>query len=105
MFCVRIRQWKVVENHKFGNKAVFIGFNSSFAIDGGEGVKPNCIYFIDDLYEPYRLLPNGGGGDVGIYHMLNGRTENVFESQESVFRSSPPLWLQTSTPSVIEKIE
>ncbi|KAD7116722.1 hypothetical protein E3N88_03990 [Mikania micrantha] len=56
-----------------GDKAVFIGFNSSFSVIGdGEGVKPNCIYYTDDLYEPNRGLPDGGGGDVGIYHMSNG---------------------------------
>ncbi|KAJ0435775.1 hypothetical protein HanIR_Chr17g0897091 [Helianthus annuus] len=88
-----------------GGKAVFVGFNSSFAIDGGEGVKPDCIYFTDDLYEPYRGLPEGGGGDVGIYHMFNDRIETLFESQESVFRSSPPLWLQTSTLPIIKGIK
>ncbi|KAL8229894.1 hypothetical protein R6Q57_014794 [Mikania cordata] len=81
-----------------GDKAVFIGFNSSFSVIGDvEGVKPNCIYFTDDLYEPYRGLPDGGGGDVGIYHMSNGTIETIFGSQESVFRDCPPLWLQTNT--------
>ncbi|KAI3731666.1 hypothetical protein L1987_62859 [Smallanthus sonchifolius] len=85
-----------------GDNAVFVGFNSSFAIDGGEAVEPNCIYFTDDLYEPYRGLPDGGGGDVGVYHMADGRIESVFDSQESVFRGSPPLWLQPSSLPVIK---
>ncbi|KAL8268808.1 hypothetical protein R6Q59_002606 [Mikania micrantha] len=78
-----------------GDKAVFLGFNSSFATNAGRGVKPNCIYFTDDHYEPYLDLPDGGGADVGVYHMVDGSIEGVFNSQESVFRGSPPLWLQT----------
>ncbi|GKE58078.1 putative F-box protein, partial [Tanacetum coccineum] len=80
-----------------GDKAVFLGFNSSFAVDAGEGVKADCIYFTDDLYEPYRDLPDGGGGDVGVYNMFDGSIEAIFGSKESVFRGSPPLWLQTSS--------
>ncbi|GKC35453.1 putative F-box protein [Tanacetum coccineum] len=80
-----------------GDKAVFLGFNSSFAVDAGEGVKADCIYFTDDLYEPYRDLPDGGGGDVGVYNMCDGSIEAIFGSKESVFRGSPPLWLQTSS--------
>ncbi|KAI3731669.1 hypothetical protein L1987_62858 [Smallanthus sonchifolius] len=85
-----------------GGKPVFLGFNLSFAVDGGEGVKQNCVYFTDDLYEPYCGLPDGGGGDVGVYHMVDGRIESVFDSQESVFRGSPPPWLQPSTLPVIK---
>ncbi|KAI3671876.1 hypothetical protein L1987_87073 [Smallanthus sonchifolius] len=79
-----------------GDKAVFLGFNSSFATNAGRGMKPDCIYFTDDHYEPYLDLPDGGGGDVGVYHMFDGSIEAMFDSQESVFRGSPPLWLQTS---------
>ncbi|KAI3497971.1 hypothetical protein L1887_33634 [Cichorium endivia] len=85
----------------FGDKAVFLGFNSSFATDVGGNIKPDCIYFTDDLYEPYRGLPNGGGGDVGIYHMSDGSIEAIFDSQESIFRARPPLWLQRSTIKAI----
>ncbi|KAK1412098.1 hypothetical protein QVD17_33083 [Tagetes erecta] len=88
-----------------GNKAVFVGFNSSFAIDGGEGVKPNCIYFTDDLYEPYRGLPDGGGGDVGIYHMFSGRIEAIFGSQQQSVFGYSPIWLQASTLPVIKGIK
>lgn len=87
-----------------GDKAVFLGFNSSFAIDSGEGVKPNCIYFTDDIYEPYRGLPDDGGGDVGIYHVFSGRIEAIFGSQEYVFGCGP-IWLQASTIPVIKGIK
>ncbi|KAK9074445.1 hypothetical protein SSX86_007043 [Deinandra increscens subsp. villosa] len=83
------------ETVSLGENAVFLGFNSSFVICGGECVKPNCIYFTDDLYEPYRGLPEGGGGDVGIYDMFDGRIETIFGSEELGFRGAPPLWLQT----------
>ncbi|KAL9993749.1 hypothetical protein Hdeb2414_s0008g00267881 [Helianthus debilis subsp. tardiflorus] len=79
-----------------GDKSVFLGFNSSFAMNAGRGMKPDCIYFTDDHYEPYLDLPDGGGGDVGVYHMFDGSIEAMFDSQESVFRGSPPLWLQSS---------
>lgn len=79
-----------------GNKAVFLGFNSSFATNAGGGLKGDCIYFTDDHYEPYLDLPDGGGGDVGVYHMFDGSIEAMFDSQETLFRGSPPLWLQTT---------
>ncbi|KAL7603059.1 hypothetical protein Lser_V15G15303 [Lactuca serriola] len=87
-----------------GDKAVFLGFNSSFAIDAGGGIKPDCIYFTDDLYEPYRDLPNGGGGDVGVYHMSDGSIGAIMDAQEHLFRARPPLWLQTSTIPAIKQI-
>lgn len=87
-----------------GDKAVFLGFNSSFAIDAGGGIKPDCIYFTDDLYEPYRDLPNGGGGDVGVYHMSDGSIGPIMDAQEHLFRARPPLWLQTSTIPAIKQI-
>nr|XP_043625181.1 putative F-box protein At5g55150 [Erigeron canadensis] len=87
-----------------GNKAIFLGFNSSFMIDAGGGVKPNCIYFTNDLYEPYHGLLDGGGVDVGIYHLSDGRIEAIFDSPESVFRNSPALWLQTSTLHSVKEI-
>ncbi|KAK9051196.1 hypothetical protein SSX86_027822 [Deinandra increscens subsp. villosa] len=79
-----------------GERAVFLGFNSSFAANASRGMKPDCIYFTDDYYEPYLDLPNGGGGDVGVYNMFDGSIEAMFDSQESVFRGNPPLWVQTS---------
>ncbi|CAI9278754.1 unnamed protein product [Lactuca saligna] len=80
-----------------GDKAVFLGFNSSFAIDAAGGIKPDCIYFTDDLYEPYRDLADGGGGDVGVYHMSDGSIGAIMDAQQHLFRGRPPLWLQTST--------
>ncbi|XP_076953608.1 putative F-box protein At5g55150 [Bidens hawaiensis] len=101
-FVLDIDDGKWWETTSLENKAIFVGFNSSFAINVGfasdlaECVKRNCIYFTDDLYEPYRGLPDGGGGDVGIYDMFSGQIETLLKSQESVFRGSPPLWLQSS---------
>ncbi|KAI3796274.1 hypothetical protein L1987_38941 [Smallanthus sonchifolius] len=78
-----------------GDKAVILGFNSPFATNACRGMKPDCMYFTDDHYEPYLDLPDGGGGDVGVYHMFDGSIEAMFDLQESVFRCSP-LWLQTN---------
>ncbi|KAJ9563649.1 hypothetical protein OSB04_008809 [Centaurea solstitialis] len=76
-----------------GDKSVFLGFNSSFVVNAGGGVKGDCIYFTDDLYEPYRGLPAGGGVDAGVYRMCDSGIESIFESRESLdFRGSPPLW-------------
>lgn len=88
-----------------GDKAVFLGFNSSFAVNNsGGGVKPDCIYFTDDLYDPSRDVPDDGGGDVGVYHMSDGSIEDIFDSKESIFRCSPPLWLQASTLPALKEI-
>ncbi|KAK9074446.1 hypothetical protein SSX86_007044 [Deinandra increscens subsp. villosa] len=93
------------ETVSLGDTAVFIGFNSTFVVCGGGCVKPNCIYFTDDLYEPYRGLPEGGGGDVGIYDMFDGRIETIFGSEELGFRGAPPLWLQTCSVPVIKGVK
>lgn len=95
VFSLEDGKWSKVMS--LGDKTVFLGFNSSFAINGGGGMKSDCIYFTDDLYEPYRDLPDGGGGDVGVYRMSDGSIEAIFDSEESSsFRGNPPLWLQTS---------
>ncbi|KAI3719884.1 hypothetical protein L6452_20789 [Arctium lappa] len=94
-------KWSKVTS--LGDKTVFLGFNSSFAIinNGGGGMKRDCIYFTDDVYEPYRDLPDGGGGDVGVYRMSDGGIEAILDSEESLgFRGSPPLWLQTSIKEI-----
>ncbi|KAK1425491.1 hypothetical protein QVD17_20843 [Tagetes erecta] len=94
VFSLSDGKWSKITS--LGNKAVFLGFNSSFATNAGGGLKGDCIYFTDDHYEPYLDLPDGGGADVGVYHMFDGSIEAMFDSQETLFRGSPPLWLQTS---------
>ncbi|XP_071739466.1 putative F-box protein At5g55150 [Rutidosis leptorrhynchoides] len=102
-FCLDDGKWTKVMS--LGDKAVFLGFNSSFSINSGGGVRPDCIYFTDDLYDPFRDLPDDGGGDVGVYSMADGSIEAIFKSNcESIFRCSPPLWLESNTLPTLKKM-
>ncbi|KAK6945158.1 Domain unknown function DUF295 [Dillenia turbinata] len=83
-----------VEVTHMGNKAIFLGFNSSITVDASDfqKCKPNCLYFTDDV-EQYYIDPRGGGRDMGIYNMADGSIEPHFEG-ESYSQITPPTWVQ-----------
>ncbi|KAK4843861.1 hypothetical protein QYF36_023305 [Acer negundo] len=70
--------WKEVKN--LGNKALFLGDNSSFSIEVLDVTrcKSNCIYFTDDCRESYcspDFCGRGGGKDMGIYNIQDKSIE------------------------------
>ncbi|TXG50434.1 hypothetical protein EZV62_022958 [Acer yangbiense] len=65
-------KWSLVKN--LGNRALFLGDNSSFSLDISN-LKPNCIYFIDDCQEVY--FNGKGGKDMGICNLENRSIERI----------------------------
>ncbi|XP_044485114.1 F-box protein SKIP23-like [Mangifera indica] len=87
--------WTEVKD--LGNRALFLGFNSSFS-EEALYCKANCIYFTDDCYEFYlneEFHPKGGGKDIGIYNILDGSIEPHFHFQDNSYSFvNPPMWVQ-----------
>lgn len=92
---------KWVKVKDLGNRALFLGYNSSFSIEvsvDSNRIKNNCIYFTDDCSESYLGIlefPNGGGKDMGIYNLLDGRIEPHF-CGNSYSLVTPPTWVEPS---------
>ncbi|XP_071694138.1 F-box protein SKIP23-like [Rutidosis leptorrhynchoides] len=91
-FDLENKKWSKVND--LGKKTLFVGYSSSFWIEDASGViKSNCIYYTDDV-ELYSDRKNGGGTDMGIFHMCDGTIELHFTG-ESLSKVSPPVWLQS----------
>ncbi|GJX76112.1 hypothetical protein Tco_0322923 [Tanacetum coccineum] len=87
------RGWSRVND--LGKRTLFVGHSSSFWIEDTTGViKNNRIYFTDDVKFLYNASRNGGGGDMGIYHLSDGTIEPHFIG-ESRSLLTPPIWLQS----------
>ncbi|PWA72621.1 hypothetical protein CTI12_AA267330 [Artemisia annua] len=69
-------------------------FEYDLAKDTSKVIKGNCIYFTDDAFVLYRGSKNGGGRDMGIYHLCDGTIEPHFAGRSSS-NLSPPIWLQS----------
>ncbi|KAI4369928.1 hypothetical protein MLD38_018320 [Melastoma candidum] len=70
---IKGKKWKPVND--FGNNSVFIGKSSSFLVrvqDDCLGIKPNCIYFMNDLGDQNEFA----GHDRGNYRMKDRAKEN-----------------------------
>ncbi|KAJ8547919.1 hypothetical protein K7X08_021155 [Anisodus acutangulus] len=48
-----------------GNRALFLGFSATFAVEPPPGCQGNRIYFTDDCREAYFCMERGGGKDMG----------------------------------------
>ncbi|XP_071695880.1 putative F-box protein At5g60060 [Rutidosis leptorrhynchoides] len=91
-FDLENKKWSKVND--LGKKTLFVGHGSSFWIEDDSGViKGNCIYYTDDVVS-YNSSKNGGGRDMGIFHMCDGTIELHFTG-ESLSKVSPPFWLQS----------
>ncbi|KAM7523985.1 hypothetical protein LguiA_013887 [Lonicera macranthoides] len=90
--------WILVKN--LGGDALFLGYNSSFAVSSSSGCFPsyegNCIYFTDNLGD-YHSKGNRGGSDIGVYNLETGRIKELegFKCDPDHIWP-PPLWV---TPS------
>ncbi|KAK6932528.1 Domain unknown function DUF295 [Dillenia turbinata] len=83
-----------VEVTHIGNKAIFLGYNSSITVDALEfrKCKPNSLYFTDDVVD-WHMDPRGGGRDMGIFNVADRSIEPYFEG-ESYYQITPPTWVQ-----------
>ncbi|WOH13244.1 hypothetical protein DCAR_0832753 [Daucus carota subsp. sativus] len=77
-----------VQKHDLGGKAFFVGLNASVSLSSSGWVRPNCIYFTDDISNLYFL---DGGHDMGVFDVERGTIEQHFQGK-SIHPFSPPLW-------------
>ena len=84
-------KYKYVEVHSLGDRALFVGDNSSVSLSASSfnGCKANCIYFTDDNFEFYGT--KGGGDDMGVFSMEERDTSKPYPV-ESLSYFSTPLW-------------
>lgn len=91
---LRTNTWTVVKD--LGNRALFLGYNSSMSIEASEfsGCKPNCIYFTDDCHT-VNWFRRDGGKDMGVYNIQEGTIVPHFKGK-SYNRINPPIWIEQS---------
>ncbi|KAL3499365.1 hypothetical protein ACH5RR_038458 [Cinchona calisaya] len=88
------------ELSSLGERAIFVGFNGAFSVDSTSFpgiIRPNCIYFTDDSDEAFRYTNSqlGGGKDMGVYNLEDGKIER-FEDVRSFSLICPPIWVSPS---------
>ncbi|KAJ7961488.1 F-box protein [Quillaja saponaria] len=102
------RSWTRLESLE--NRALFVGHNSSISVNAWSicGCKANSIYFTDDTEDFYviengayglysDLTERGGGRDMGVWNMVDGSIEPLF-NPPSYCRVAPPLWVFPNFP-------
>lgn len=108
-----------IEINNLGSKAVFLGLNSTVAVEileDSDVLKPNCIYFTDvhtdndysltvpegKPISPYYYPSENSGKDLGFYHLQDGtlkrfllpeRTRTDLLSPHLIF---PHMWVEQS---------
>ncbi|KAJ8547907.1 hypothetical protein K7X08_021143 [Anisodus acutangulus] len=75
-----------------GNRALFLGFSATLAVEAPPGCQGNRIYFTDDCREAYFCMERGGGKDMGVYNLLDGTIVPHYTGQ-SYHKLTPPLWV------------
>lgn len=86
------KKWDELKS--LGDYSLFLGGNTSIsimALDYGEHVRKNCIYFTDDfITSTGPEIP--GGHDMGIFDMENKVIQPHYKGV-STSNYSPPIWL------------
>lgn len=75
VFEIDVIKGEVHEINTLGDSTIFLGRNGATAMVT-TGVKPNHIYFTDDVFESYFSVESGGGKDMGIYNFEDGKIES-----------------------------
>ncbi|KAF7847528.1 hypothetical protein BT93_L2873 [Corymbia citriodora subsp. variegata] len=95
VFEIDLNAQTYIEVKSLENTSLFLGSNSSFylEVDEKHRIKPNCIYFADDSWP--MLSEEGGGREIGIYHIEDCTTELYFMAMAH-YCYSLPLWIEPS---------
>lgn len=89
---LRTNTWTVVKD--LGNRALFLGYNSSMSVEISGG-SPNSIYFTDIRFE-CDMLRSNVGEDNGVYNIHDGTIVPHFKGKfYSEFKDSP-VWVEQS---------
>ena len=78
-----------------GDQALFVGDSSSLSLTALSlnGIKPNCIYAIDDDLLVFHCTHNGGRFDMGVFSMENATIKPLYSGQSLSFFCSPPWYI------------
>lgn len=89
-----------MEIKDIGNRALFLGHNSSLSVQALDSsiCVPNSIYFTDDCWVSYMSRRRRGGGkDMGIYNIQDGSIVPHFKGKFCPrSRFAPPMWVEQS---------
>ncbi|KDO51367.1 hypothetical protein CISIN_1g041839mg [Citrus sinensis] len=89
-----------MEIKDIGNRALFLGHNSSLSVQVLDSsiCIPNSIYFTDDSWRSYMARRRRGGGkDMGIYNIQDGSMVPYFKGKfRHRSRIAPPTWVERS---------
>lgn len=87
-------KWKPVKSLE--GLAFFIGTGRSVSVHAGDGnhVRPNSVYFLNDLPSYYYYLAPDGLGDSGVFN-LQDDTVQPFQltDEETELKWPPPVWI------------
>ncbi|XP_059303976.1 F-box protein At2g26160-like [Lycium ferocissimum] len=94
VFQVNLATCKVTQTRELGERAFFLGANSSLSVQASQfpGIKPNHIYFTDDFFESYLGFAEGGGLDMGVCNLADGSIQLHYEGV-SLSPVCPPTWV------------
>ncbi|KAK3200007.1 hypothetical protein Dsin_023422 [Dipteronia sinensis] len=89
------KTWKEIND--LGNKALFLGYNSSLSVEVSDTsyCKPNCIYFTQDYCEA-RWKNRTFGKDMGAYNFEDGSITPFYGGGRNIQRLTPPMWIEQS---------
>ncbi|TXG67977.1 hypothetical protein EZV62_009252 [Acer yangbiense] len=93
--------WEEIDD--LGNKALFLGYNSSFSVEVTDTsyCKPNYIYFTQDYWEgslKYRTF----GKDMGAFNFEDGSV-TPFYGEHTIQRLTPPIQISNSLESTVDQ--
>lgn len=86
------KRWTRIFN--LGNYVLIVGYNSSICTlpvpDGKGNWVRNCIYFTDNNFTS-QYWEIGASYDVGVFHLEDGRVDELFPNSKVIYPS--PIWL------------
>ncbi|XP_074315163.1 putative F-box protein At5g55150 [Silene latifolia] len=85
------------ETTSLGNRAVFLGHNSSFSVEACPPIcRPNCIYYTDNYDHNYRFSNTINRCDMGVYDIsLDRKIEEFYQGPSCLSKSTLPLWVES----------
>lgn len=98
LFELDVDTGKAKQVKNIGNRALFIGHNSTFFVQASSdkrSCRPNCIYFTDDNYGQYWHTTCGGGMDMGRFCLEQRKVVAPdYQGPSRFSHETPPIWVE-----------
>ncbi|KAK4365488.1 hypothetical protein RND71_016846 [Anisodus tanguticus] len=94
VFQIDLDACKCTPTRDLGDRAFFLGANASLSVQASQfpGIKPNHIYFTDNCLDAYIKSKEGGGSDMGVFNLADGRIQLHYNGFTRS-RVCPPIWV------------